>query len=75
MMGAIILAVLGIAAIVCLVMGVWWLFWSLWTWVLPQVWATGPENLIRPSYWLFVGMLLILSLIGRALFGHGTSKD
>lgn len=56
------------------ILGIWWLLWQLWLIVLPAIWATGPENLIRPSYWLFVGMLLLLSFIGRVLFGNGSSK-
>jgi hypothetical protein len=56
------------AAIVALVLGLWWLFWALWTWVLPQIWPNGPDAIVRPSYWLFVGCLLLASLIGRLLF-------
>jgi hypothetical protein len=57
-----------------LVLGIWWCLWSLWSWVLPQIWVGGPEAVIHPSYWLFVGMLLLASLIGKTLFGHGGDK-
>ena len=64
--------VLALAVVVPLVLGIWWLMWSLWTWVLPQVWANGPDAVVRPSYWLFVGELLLLGLIGRAIFPSKT---
>ena len=59
------LAVVGLVALVPLI---WWVLWSLWTWVLPQVWPDGPDAIVRPGYWLFVGELLVLSIIGRTLF-------
>jgi hypothetical protein len=61
-----------IAIVVPLVLGAWWLIWKLWLFVLPAIWATGPENLINPSYWLFVGMLVLVSLVGNALFGRSS---
>lgn len=67
--------VLIIAAIIGLVLGIWWLIWSLWCFVLPSIWAAGPENIIRPGFWLFCGMWLLLGFIGRLLFYHPTSKD
>lgn len=67
-MNKVIVIVLFVAAIVAVVLGVWWLFWCLWTWVLPQIWPTGPDAIIRPGYWLFVGMLVCASLIGGVLF-------
>ena len=59
-------AVIALLALVLvpLVMGIWWLFWSLYTWVMPQVWPTGPAALIEPGYWLFVGMWVLLAAIG-----------
>lgn len=55
------LLVFAIITLVC--WGFWWLLWSLWCFVLPQVYPTGPEGLIRPSYWLFVGMWLLFLLV------------
>ena len=46
-----------------LVLGFWWMVWLLWCFVLPQVYPTGPEGLIRPSYWLFAGMWVLLGLV------------
>ena len=59
----------GVSFIVAIVLGVEWLFWSLWCWVLPQLWPTGPIGLIAPGYWLFVGALLILGIVGRTMRG------
>lgn len=59
--------VIGALLAVALVLGVWWLCWSLWCWVLPQLWPTGPASLVAPGYWLFVGILFLLGIIGRTL--------
>lgn len=53
-----------IAFVVGLVLGIWWLIWSLWSWVLPQIWPTGPQAIVAPSYWLFVGLWVLLGLVG-----------
>ena len=52
-----------VAGAVALVLGFWWMVWLLWCFVLPQVYSTGPEGLIRPSYWLFAGMWVLLGLV------------
>lgn len=46
-----------------ILMFLWWLLWLLWCFVLPQVYPTGPEGLIRPSYWLFAGMWSLFVLV------------
>jgi hypothetical protein len=51
-------------------LGIWWLLWTLWTYVLPQIWPTGPEGIIRPGYWLFVAGWVLLGFIGRRIFGR-----
>lgn len=56
-----------IAGLLALVTGVWWLLWLLWCFVLPQVWPTGPEGLIRPGYWLFAGMWTLFVLVVRVI--------
>jgi hypothetical protein len=56
---------LGFLILVPIVLGIYWLFWCLWTWVLPQLWPHGPQAFIEPGYWLFVGMLFLVSMIGR----------
>lgn len=55
---------------IAIVLGIWWLMWQLWTWVLPQIWPTGPDAIVRPGYWLWVGMSLVAGIIGRTLFGR-----
>jgi len=41
----------------------------LWCWVMPQLWATGPENIINPGFWLFLGAWLLVCFVGRAMAG------
>ena len=48
----------------------WWGVWSLYSWVAPQLWPTGPENLIRPGFFLFGGAWTLVGLLGRSLFGQ-----
>lgn len=55
--------------IVAIVLGVFYLLWCAWCWVLPQIYPSGPENLIKPSYWLFVVAWVLASWVGRAIFG------
>lgn len=62
------------ALIIGLVPVIWWVLWSIWTWVLPQVWPDGPDAVIRPSYWLFVGELIVISIVGHGLFGYRGPK-
>ncbi len=64
-----LLFVLAVLAIAALVLGVTWGIWLLWCAVLPQLWASGPANVIHPSFWLFVGMWFLLGFLGNALFG------
>lgn len=54
--------------IVLAAMGIWWLVWKLWLFVVPGLFETGPEMLLHPTYWQFVGMLFLASIIGRILF-------
>jgi len=54
-----------------MVLGVYWVLWSLWCWVMPQLWATGPDNVVRPGFWLFSGVWLLIAFLGRAMFGGG----
>jgi hypothetical protein len=60
---------LAVVIFVPLLMGIWWLFWKLWLFVLPAVWADGPKNLIHPSYWLFVGIWVLLGLVASMFRG------
>lgn len=65
--------VLVVAFVLAAALGIYWLLWALWCWVLPQLWTTGPQNFIRPNFWLFAGAWFLLTLLGRALFGR--NKD
>jgi hypothetical protein len=47
-----------------------WLVWKLWLWVVPQVWANGPDGFVRPGFWLFAAAWFLVSLAGRSLFGQ-----
>jgi hypothetical protein len=67
-----ILFLLAIAAGVAL--GIYWLIWTAWCYVLPYFWAAGPENFIKPDFWMFVLAALLLSWLGRVLFKHDKSK-
>lgn len=53
--------------IASIVMGIWWIMWKIWTLVIPCVFPDGPVAIIHPSYWLFVGELLIVLWIRRLL--------
>lgn len=70
------LIVYGAAIIVSIaaIFGIMWLIWSLWCWVLPQIYPSGPANLLAPSYWLFVGTWVLVSFVGRLIFGRSRSK-
>ena len=59
-------AVLLLGVAIALVLGIWWIFWSIWTWALPQLWPTGPEAVIRPSYWLFAALIVLAALFRGA---------
>lgn len=63
-----------IGIVVSCVLGLYWLFWKLWCWVVPQLFTSISPNIAHPSYWLFVGALLILGFIGNAIFGNKTSS-
>ena len=68
--GKMVAGLILVAIFVGLVLGAWWLIWLLWTWALPQIWPTGPDLIVRPGYWAFAGLWVLLSLIGRVIFGH-----
>jgi len=59
-----------VAIVIGIALGVYWLFWCLWTWVFMQLWPTGPQAIINPDYWVFVGMIFLVSFIGGLLFGR-----
>jgi hypothetical protein len=61
---------IALAGLAVFALGIYWLFWMLWCWVLPQLWPTGPANIIAPGYWLFAGAFFLLSIIGKAMLGR-----
>lgn len=48
---------------------IWYGVWSLWVWALPQLWPSGPELLVHPSYWQFAGLWVLLAFVGRLFRG------
>lgn len=67
-------ALFALVAIVAIVLGVYWLLWQLWTWVVPQLWPSGPEAFINPGFWLFAGAWLLVTWLGGAVFGRASRE-
>jgi len=59
---------------IALILGIYWLIWALYCWVMPQIFTNASESVTRPNFWLFVGALFLLSIIGRVIFG-GVGKS
>lgn len=57
------------------VLGLFWMIWSLWSFVLGQVWPSGPSAIVSPSYKLFICEWILLGMIGRRIFGHSKKGD
>jgi len=66
---------IGLAIGAGLVLAIFWLLWMLWCAVMPALWPTGPQQLIQPNYWLFVGAWILARFLGRAIFGRSSTKD
>ena len=64
-----------VAVAVPVVLAVFWLLWMLWCAVMPALWPTGPQQLIQPNYWLFVGAWILARFLGGAIFGRSSTKD
>lgn len=69
-MDKLVTAMVMIAIVVIIIALVALPIWALWCWVLPQLWPTGPAALIQPSYWLFVGALILF----RLMFGGSSGS-
>lgn len=52
-------ALVGVLTVV-LILAVAGMWWAIWCYVMPEIWPTGPENLIRPSFWLFLFAAMLL---------------
>lgn len=55
--------VLGIAFIVVIFLAIALAFWLVWTSVVPYYFPTGPEEVIRPDFWMFAGGMLLLKFV------------
>jgi len=55
--------IVAIASVIVLLLAIYSAIWGLWCWVVPMLWPTGPENIISPSFWLFVGALFLIRFI------------
>jgi hypothetical protein len=42
-------------------------FWFLWVNVVPYFWPEGPKEVIEPSYWMFVGGVLLVHWLTKLL--------
>lgn len=40
-----------------------WLCWLAYTWIMPQVFPQGPDNLINPGFWLFFMVIWLAKFI------------
>lgn len=57
---AVLIAVVPVLVISLLLSGaIWW----LWCWVMPQLWATGPQNLVQPPFWLFYATIFLVNIV------------
>jgi len=60
---------------IAVVFGGLWLLWLLGSWVLPQIYPSGPANFINPPYLLFVGMWFLVMVISRWIFNGIKGND
>lgn len=52
------------------------ILWFPFSWIMPQLWPTGPANLIHPGYWLFVLTIFVIRITFNLLFRRQkSSKD
>lgn len=62
--------VIGLIASITVELGILSIVWLGWRWLIPHIFPGGQENIIRPSYWLFVGSFMLLNVISRLVFGR-----
>lgn len=53
---------------VLIAFGLYWLIWQLWMFVVPAICTSCAENVTTPDYWVFVGGLVLINIIGSMLF-------
>lgn len=62
--------VVGLVVFAISLMGlIYYGMWRAWIWVLPQIYPSGNDAFIRPSFTLFMVMALLVSFIGKSIFG------
>jgi hypothetical protein len=65
----VIVGVIVVTMIIGVTLGMIFLLWLLWTWVMPQLWQTGPGNFIKPNYWLFTGAWILFGTLLKVIRG------
>jgi hypothetical protein len=73
-MNSVIVFLLGLLISIPVILGIDWVLWKGYLWIASELWPTAATNLVSPSYWLFVAVLLVGGAIIRALTGGGSSK-
>ncbi len=70
--------VLVLGSLAGIFMGVWWVMWSIWTYIMPQIATSMPYGFQYPSYWTFVGCLVLLAGVRsfiKGIFTKPTKED
>lgn len=67
--------ILALVFVIGLTLALLWPTWWLWCFVLGAMWPSGPQAIIAPSYWLFVGMWFLAGWAGNVLFGQHGLKE
>ncbi len=42
--------------------------WFAWTWGAPLLWPGGPEIVIQPNFWAFMGVCVLARVVWNLLF-------
>lgn len=62
-----ILIVLSIVGGIAL--AIWFAMWHLWTFVMAHVWPDGPQAIVNPGYWLFMGEVFLMYIVAGIIRG------
>ena len=57
-------------SVLAIVLGFYFVIWASWCWVLPQIFPTGPQGLIAPSYTLFIIGSTLVFWLAKLLRGN-----
>lgn len=63
MMEKFLAGLFAVALVLGLLCGFYALVWLLWCFVLGAIWPDGPQAIVNPSFWLFVGGWVLISMI------------